>query len=755
MPPLENEEKRPVLPLLIAVLLLILLVGLVFFLRDEAGQLSAAGFSGNYIGFLFLINGNIVLVMVFGFLVVKNVVKLFLDRNRALLGSKLRTRLVVAFVGLALVPTILLFLISRGIINSVFQYWFSPQVTASVDGALAIARYEYDSLEKHTRQRSETFAERLAGLLPMLIDAYGTVGGEAALTAEMAEGKALLTRLLEEKSRELGFAESSVYRPDGSLVGTFLDAAQLRPGAHLNPNRASFAAALTGRQIVRPERSHFGELVRSYVPITIDGGVRYVLVTSSAETKELGELLSQVLNAYEDYRELRTYRIPLTSTYLLALVVMSLLVLFAAIWVGFYLARTISGPIQLLAEGTQEVARGNLQHRIPDVGRDELRMLVDSFNQMTEDLQRTTGELVARRRYMETVLQSVGVGVMSLDLDERVTTCNRAAMEILSLNESPVGHTLAELGVPELSTALSTLHSGNPADSLLSTTISFVRSGRSRHLQITLTTLHAESSEGSVVLVDDLTELVRAQRTVAWEEVARRMAHEIKNPLTPIQLSAQRLERRLLSSTELSSENAALVGESTATISRAVETLRNLVNEFSRFARLPRASMGELPLRSLVEQVMNVFRESHPHIRFILNGPPGVPSVSGDREQMEALLTNLFENAAQSISRVRDSSFQPEVAVAIWFTESSVLVSVADNGIGVPDDDKPKLFEPYFSTRTGGTGLGLAIVNSIVTDHGGTIRVADNHPRGATFTFELPVYSASAARTVSAIPRAS
>lgn len=738
---MEAEERRPILPLIFAALLLAALLWLITFLREEAVNLGSQGFSANYLGFLFLINGNIILVMVLGFLVVKNVVKLVLDRNKGLLGSRLRARLVVAFVGLALVPTILLFLISRGIVTSVFQYWFSPQVTASVDGALAIAKYQYDSLEKNALNRTENFANRLSGLLPVLVDARGAAGGQEELNADVKEGRRLLRKYLEEKSHELNFAESTVFRSDGEELASYRDSALLRPGAHLNPNLATFQTAVSGQSSVRPERSRFGELVRAYVPVKVDGTVRYVLLTSIAETGKLGQLLSQVLDAYEDYRELRTYRIPLTSTYILTLIVVSLLILFTAIWVGFFLARTISGPIQLLAEGTQEIAKGNLSHRIPDVGRDELRMLVDSFNRMTEDLSRTTGELEERRRYMETVLESVGVGVLSLDVEGKIATSNRAAMAILGLKASPVGKTLESLGVAPLTKAVSDLSGASKTDVLNSENISLSQGGRTRYLQITVTSLEwtEVGKRGTVILVDDFTELVRAQRTAAWQEVARRMAHEIKNPLTPIQLSAQRLERRLSSSTHLSSEENALVKESAETITRSVETLRTLVNEFSRFARLPKANLGEMDLPEVIKYVLENFRESYPSVDFQLVAPVALPKISGDREQMVAVLTNIYENAVQSIERVECSSLSSKVVTTLKEDRGKLSVSIADNGIGVPEEDKPKLFEPYFSTRKGGTGLGLAIVSAILDDHGGRISVSDNTPRGAVFAFELPL----------------
>jgi len=675
--------------------------------------------------------------MVLGFLVIKNIAKLLLDRRRGLLGAKLRTRLVVAFVGLALGPTILLFLISRGIINSVFQYWFSPQVTSAVDGALAIARFHYDGLEKNSRDRSAVFGERLSALMPLLVDASSVVGGANLLEAQRQERRTLFEKLLREKSRELNFAESSVYKLDGSIVARYIDDAKLPEGKYLEPQHVSFRQAVLGNPLTRPERSRYGDLIRSYVPVRVGEQVSYVLLTSSVETNELSELLSQVLDAYEDYRELRTYRIPLTSTYLLTLVVVSLLIVFAAVWIGFYLARSISGPIQALAEGTQEIARGNLSYRIPDMGQDELSMLVNSFNKMTGDLSLTTGELEERRKYMETVLESIESGVLSIDGENQILTCNRAAQEILALRSNPIGTNINDLGIVELTAAIESLLKQREVKE----SISVVSKGRARYLQVSLSKLYFGSNlkkEGAVVLLEDLTELIRAEKTVAWQEVARRMAHEIKNPLTPIQLSAERIQRRLLTSSDLSAANKELVSETTQTITRSVDTLRSLVNEFSRFARLPKARLEPLNVADVVRNIVNIFSQSHPEIAFPYNLESQDLKVLGDREQLDAVLTNLFENAVQAIER--SETINPVISTCVDNTSDTsdmIVFKISDNGTGVPDQDKPKLFEPYFSTRKGGTGLGLAIVSSIVADHGGEILVGDNLPKGAVFTFTL------------------
>ena len=736
------------------------------------------------VGFFLLINLLIIAVMVLGFLVSKNLVKLLLHRRRRIFGSKLRSRLVAAFVGLSLVPTVLLFLVSRGILEAVLQAWFSPQIVSAVDGALAVAKYHYDSSEVRLERHMSYLSTELTDLTPFIVseDADGTQS-------------VVVSRYLERKRREYGLVELSLLDEKGTILAESRDPQFATQEVSVpNPHRGFVTRSIGGNVIIRPEQSINGEFLRGYGPVTRLSGTRFLegavsrapggeeaeetiesgslglgrlsLVATLWISPELNNILTRVITAHDDYRELRTYRRPLASSYNLTLVVVTLMIIFIAIWIGFYLAQSISIPIQQLAEGTAQVAHGNLEFQLPEVGDDELTVLVRSFNTMTGDLKHTTGELVARRQYMEAILANVGVGVISLDREGRVTTCNRAAVEIIGVSgtetvlSEKLSTVVSEPLAGKLGLMLGALYQGT--ESVHEANVSLTQAGNAMHIQVTATKLVGERGEilGAVILLDNLTELVGAQRMAAWREVARRIAHEIKNPLTPIQLSAQRMQRRfsrerkgrILTGRFRPNEDEEIIADCTETIVSQVETLRTLVNEFSQFARMPKAQPEPVDLNALMSESVAIFREAHPEIVFEVQLDSSLPVVQVDRQQMGQVLINLIDNAvsavgiawAESRERVGEppgvASESPYIGLRTHYESALgvVTLEVVDNGIGIAEDDRTRLFEPYYSTKKEGTGLGLAIVRSIITDHRGFIRVHNNRPHGARFVVELP-----------------
>ena len=764
-----NPPKRNYLSslLLFASFIGALCFTIVLYLDSEFPTFSEMRSVENNLGFFVLINLNLIAVLVLGFLVIKNIIKLVLDRRRNIFGSRLRTRLVFAFVALSLIPTVLLFLVAKGILGTVIQGWFSPQIVESVNGALDVGSYYYKTEESRVERWSKHVSETLSGKLFLF---------------EQAPNIERVSAYLDRKRNEYGLFEISIVDALGRELYRSRDL-KLEPhvGDVIGPNLESIREAIEKNSLVRPEQSLTAEFLRGYnrldnsvaeqllirnqapfVPVVAKGS-SYVLITTLWIPSDLSEVLSSVVDAYDDYRELHTYRRPLVSSYILTLVVVTLLIVFAAIWVGFYLARGLSGPIQELAEGTQQVALGNLSYRLPEVGDDELSVLVKSFNTMTDDLRHTTGELVERRHYMETVLASVGIGVVSLNHAMRITTCNISASDMLSLG-SP--QTLLEKSVSDvfpyelyesLLELVETLKQGSEGFESKNATIEIDK--RVKHLHLTLTKLLADGGEllGFVLLIDDITELVSAQRMAAWREVAKRIAHEIKNPLTPIQLSAQRLQRRFSQRKEagifgtvlFKESDREIIHDATSTIIKQVENLRGLVNEFSQFARMPKLNLKSSDINLLINETLGIYREAHPEISFSVIIDASIPTFSFDPEQLTRALINLIDNAVASVKSVIDSGaegYEARIQVQSELIANLDLVSlkVADNGIGVSELDKTKLFEPYFSTKKGGTGLGLAIVSSIVADHNGFIRVKDNSPRGVVFVIELPISSKEA-----------
>ena len=749
------------------------LTTLLVFLMLAAAYLAENVFSGNApqisnehgaissLSLFLLINVNIVAIMCLGYLLFRNIVKLFLERRRNILGSKLRTRLVAAFVGLSFFPTLLLFFIAKGLLGSVMQGWFSPQVQSAVDNALNVGYLYYDIAESR-------FKEQMPAIRDNIYDYANSVNVFGQTNSPKANK--LVEQYLEQKRKEHGYSELSIYKVNGESFVRAVDSEILVGQQEVpGPNVAKLSEAIIRGVLVRPENLIDEEIIRAYIPLKKEAksliGINlgttgavddYILVATMRVHPKLTEALARLIDSYDDYRETGTFRRPLASSYVLMLIGGTLLIIFLAIWVGFKLAATISEPIRALATGTSEVARGNLSYQLPNMGDDELGTLVHSFNQMTSDLQKTTDELVARRRYMETVLGSIGIGVVSIDLKHRVTTCNSTAARMLRLvaAQAAIGKSAEELLPKDLAARFSeNLNEVAESNETVRVNMAVPQKNEMRHIEVTITGLVDDNQNriGTVILLDDVTELTKAQRMAAWRDVARRIAHEIKNPLTPIQLSAQRIQKRFtletngtkgkrVSSTE---EEYGILSECTKTIVEQVQVLRNLVNEFSRFARLPKTNISQMHVNELLSGLFQMYQQAHTDIEFKLDIDDQVPVLELDKEQMNRAIVNLLDNAVTAVhlkyGSNRDGGGRIKISSKCDADLGMVTILVSDTGTGISDEEKRQIFEPYFSTKKGGTGLGLAIVSSIVADHNGHVRVHDNDPCGSVFRIELPV----------------
>lgn len=753
------------------ILLFLILIGAVLFIiqglfESEFPLADSQKTLVSNLSFFLLININIILVMVLVFLVVRNMVRLLLDRRRKILGAKLRSRLVFAFVGLSLVPTVLLFIVAKGMLEKVMHGWFSPQISESVEGAVEIARQHH--------KLSETQLFRQCVFLSQGVASINNVSQKDFLIG--------VQNYLDIKRQEYDLFRLSVLDKEGSVVAfSESDIAQegiIAPDVNMNFLRK----ALDGEIIIKVEEAGGSEFISGYIPVlqnavskfyknssvkelsgkpsgkkNNDQEPKYLVLANVRAIPELNAALLNVLDSFDSYRELNTYQRPLASSYLLTLVVVTLLVIFGATWVGFYLSKGMTVPLGLLANATQQIAQGNLSGQIPEVGDDELSVLVHSFNVMTHDLRETTDELVARRQYMETVLASLGVGVLSVDREGLITTLNPAAAQMLGISNGAgvlkrsFREIMSREVCLELGSLLENVFSGT--ETVQTANVSLPLSAGARHIQLTISQLTdgERSCIGAVILFDDLTELISAQRMAAWREVARRIAHEIKNPLTPIQLSAERMQRRFKQvdiNNRFSSvgSDSSLILEATDIIIKQVSILRNLVNEFSRFARMPRAQIRLADLNAVISDTVSAFRASHGDIKFTINLDSDIPKFGLDTEQISRALTNLLENSVASIRMfslrlVEGLDYVGEIKVVSVYDSSLgiAIIEVSDNGQGVSDEYRARVFEPYFSTRSGGTGLGLTIVSSIVSDHNGFIRIRDNKPHGVIFVIELPI----------------
>jgi two-component system nitrogen regulation sensor histidine kinase NtrY len=729
---LDEQEKRKRNLLIIAGILILLVVATVFEVGIRAPQIP---FASNLIVF-FLFNLNLIVFLLLLVLLFRNLVKLSFERRQKIIGSRFKAKLVLTFLALALVPGILIFLIASNFITTSIEGWFKPQVERPLDQAMEVAQTYYQGLEgtllRHGRYMSKVIERD--GLL--------------------AESKReTLAGYLAEQQDRLGVAAITIFNREGQeLVHVKNPVLAKVPTREANSEHVK--QALGGQEITTVHELDNGDMIQAMVPVRdgADSSVVGAMVVAIHVPQRLEARLRNISQAFQEYKQLRLLKNPIKGIYILLFLLMTLIIVFSATWFGLYLARGITEPIQMLAEGTKEVAAGNLHYKVEVRADDEIGILVDSFNRMTgdlaasqskleetyRDLQAKHSEVEERRRYTETVLEAVATGVVSLDPDGRVTTINSAAERLLGLDAASVqGRSATRVFRSPEYVEIDALiqRMGRVREGMLDREVHLRRDGQAVALLASATALRAPDGGyvGMVLAFDDLTELLKAQRLAAWREVAQRIAHEIKNPLTPIQLSAQRLRRRLGS--DRSPDEKRLLEEATGTIIQEVDGLRQLVDEFSRFARMPALTPKPTDLARLLEGVVVLYRESHPSLAIRAAFSPDLPPVEVDPDQIKRAVLNLVDNAVEAVGGAGLVVVQTE-----WLAEARrARIVVADDGPGIPPEDRERLFVPYFSTKATGMGLGLPIVHQIISDHGGSIRVEDNTPHGSRFVVEVPV----------------
>ncbi len=704
------------------------------FFETRLPQFSSGNSLTNNVIFFLLINLNIILLVLLVFLVARNLAKLVFERRRRMLGSHLRTRLVLAFLAVSIFPAVLIFLVALGFMTSSIENWFNVQVENSLAGSLEIARSYYQHGSETALHHARALADRVAR--ERLVD---------------PENAQQLGDFVATKQREYDLGTVEVYGVDRQRRA-FALADDVPAQVTLGRTSSLLSAALDGRAETRIQSMGDADVIRAAVPVALEGGgVVGAVVVDYFVPQSVANRSAEIARSFQEYRQLKILKQPIISNYVVTLVLVTLLVIFCATWMGFYLAKGITVPIQKLAEGTREVAQGNWQYRIgfgegtSIASDDEFGTLVGSFNQMTADLETINLELEKRRRYMETILGTMTGGVISLDQEGRVTTINEAAERLLGLDRrSALGRDVAEVFArPDLNTArelMQELRNGSQRSNgaRAHRQLKLVAGGRVLTIVLTATVLRDDAGQpiGAVLFFEDVTEIVKVQRMEAWREVARRIAHEIKNPLTPIQLSAQRLHKRYAGRLK---EDGALFEECTRTIVTQVEELKTLVNEFATFARLPSGEHTPENLNTVIEEATLLFKEGHRDIRFSFDADASLPLLPLDREGIKRAVINMLDNAVAALSPPNGVERRIEVSTRYHRAHGIVALEIADTGCGIDANARARLFEPYFSTKQGGTGLGLAIVSTIVADHQGFVRVKDNEPRGSRFIIELPV----------------
>jgi two-component system nitrogen regulation sensor histidine kinase NtrY len=727
-PPFRNNARLVLLCTAGALLLLLGVQVLVRKSRDFSPDFLASvllyGLTVLNIGLL------VVLVLVLG----RNLVRILMERRRKVLGARFRMRLLLVFLLMAVGPSLLLILVGSDLIRQTVDRWFSVDVERILTSSQAIGVGLRQSVAESSRLHARFLARELQvrGLL--------TTPGQGGLR-----------RTVEARARELHMDLVNVFGPEGELLAVMNPRLPPPPFAGASSDPLA-EAALEGREVETTVPVPEGELMRAAVPVRDGtGAVRGAVIVSTLLPEAAAAEAREVQDHYTKFRKAQASREPIKALYLSLYLLPALVVLFGAVWLALYLSRRITTPLRLVAEGAERIAAGQRGVRVEFPASDEeFTALIASFNRMSERLARSeeevdrtragltrkNEELEERRQLMETVLETVGTGVVVVEASGAVTAINAAACRMLDVDAGRVvGRGLAEAlpgaGRAEIVMLVERLLEGRRASQEREVTLP--AAGRDRFLTVTVVPLPAPSggASGAVLVVDDLTPLMRAQKVAAWGEVARKLAHEIKNPLTPIQLSAQRVRKAWLKGAP---DFEQVVTESTRAIVDEVEALKNLVDEFAQFARLPAANLEPGSLHEVIDQTLSLYDGLFAQVRIDRRFDAELPPVRLDADQMKRVLINLVDNAIEATEK------KGSVTISTEFDrgQGRVRLGVADDGPGIPAEARDKLFVPHFSTKKRGSGLGLAIVSRIVQEHQGTIRVEENPPHGARFVVELP-----------------
>jgi two-component system nitrogen regulation sensor histidine kinase NtrY len=756
-PPAPEVRRRPLdnprVLIAAALVLIALLIGLSW-LSDRTTEIALPVLTDVVLYALLAV--DVALLLTLCFVLARSLLKLWVEQRQAAPFARFRAKLVAALLAMSIIPAVLVLISGSSIITNSTALWFNDPVTEVLGGAQTIATRWYQDHQETIVLRAEDLARRLPAAD---VAAGGDTTLEPILRTELAT--------LRDGMIEIYRAVAEPGRPTDVTLVTAVES----PTLPRDTVRASTASAdriasrvvTTGAETATEDQLESGGvLVRSAWPVRdADRTVVGAVVVSRHLPAAIRGEAQKATAAFQRYQSLFVLRAPLQFFFLSIFVTVTLLILISATWLGLYLAKRITRPVQQLAEGARAIGAGRLDFRLEPESGDELGSLVEAFNMMAaelstsrEKLEESTRDLAfknievdARRRYIETILERVATGVISLDAHGRITTVNGAAMRLLGLDASSRGRPAREVfSREELQPLLPLVHAIDQRDQRgLVQEITLALADREIHLAgaATILTGGDRRAEGAVLVLDDVTPLIRAQRVAAWRDVARRLAHEIKNPLTPIQLSAERLRRHFSGAPP---QTTALVGECTDAIIAEVEALKGLVDEFAQFARLRGPRMVPTSLNRLVDETLNLYGAvlQRSHVRLERRLEPELPLVRLDAEQIRQVIINLVDNAIEALggtSTAAPSNGEPPTIVVTTTCDERngiVRLVVTDNGPGVPAADREKLFMPYYSTKGRGSGLGLAIVRRIVVEHGGGIEAAEARPSGTTFTVELP-----------------
>jgi two-component system nitrogen regulation sensor histidine kinase NtrY len=676
---------------IISVPLVILAVtSLVYYVIQQAKELSPEALSSRLLLFV-LLNINLLLIIGILFVILRGIVKLVLERQRGIIGSRFRTKLVVTYVATSLLPVIILFLVATDLLRVSVDRWFATPVKTILQNSESIAQLAQDQAA----------------------DVAGGAAREIAASPD-ARDEARIDRILGHVLQYHRVDTAAVYR--GGILVKALSNPRAPVHEVADPSSRFFDDVTAKGRAVKIDLVASGKWIRTAVPF----GANDVALTGVFIPREMSRRIDESIIAHKNFQQLQSQRPSLKASQTMLFLAVTLAILFGTLWTSIYASRRITVPIAALAEATERLAVGGVGHRVEVTATDEVGKLIDSFNDMSMQLAQQRQQLTETNRFMATVLESVATGIIAFTDDLQLLSINRAALQMLQLDAPAPNTSLREVlsgDLEPLEFALRELTSGRAR----TREVALILHGELRYLELSVARLGTGS--GWVLAMEDSTQLVQAQKLAAWNEAARRIAHEIKNPLTPIQLSAERIAKKFGSTDPAIEEGCRIIVSE-------VNQLSRMVDEFSRFARMPAVHLRHAQLAEILQQAAALYRDVKPNVSVSVEVAEDIELLM-DPEQIRRAVGNLLKNAVEAT----DSG---EIRVTARRAPHRVVIEVADPGRGVPDSDKEKLFLPYFSTKRRGTGLGLAIVHRIVRDHDGQISVHDNHPRGTRFEIELP-----------------
>jgi len=670
-------------------LVILAATSLVYYLIQQAKELSPEALNNQVLLFV-LANINLLMIIGILFVLLRGIVKLVLERQRGIIGSRFRSKLVMTYVATSLAPVVIMFLVATDLLRVSIDRWFTTPVRTILRNSEAIAQMAQDQAADVAAGAAREIAANEDARDPARVDA-------------------VLAHVRQFHDIDL----AAVYR------GGILIKAQANPRAPIHevadPSSRFFEDAARKGRAVKIDVVLSGKWIRTATPFGDQVAVAGVFIPAKAS-----RMIDESIIAHQNFQQLSSQRQTLKASQTMLFLAVTLAILFGTLWTSIYASRRITVPIKALAEATARLADGEVGHVVDVPATDEVGRLIDSFNDMSTQLAQQRRQLTETNRFMVTVLESVGTGILAFSDEMEMLSINRAALQMLHLESPPERAPLRELlrgDLEPVADALQDLTSGRAR----SREVALVVGGELRYLELSAARLG--SGSGWVLAIEDSTQLVQAQKLAAWNEAARRIAHEIKNPLTPIQLSAERIAKKF-------GGEEKEIEEGCRTIVSEVSQLKRMVDEFSRFARMPAVHLRHAQLAEILQQAANLYRDIKPGVTIRVDVAPDIELLM-DPEQIRRAVGNLLKNAVEATE-------SGEIRVSARRAPHRVVIEVADPGRGVPDHDKEKLFLPYFSTKARGTGLGLAIVHRIVRDHDGQIHVHDNHPKGTRFEIELP-----------------